>query len=164
MGRADPAGRCSCLGCQASSAQEALQDARAVPAAGSPAGQTPLATCTHLCSPSRIHLFHCLWSPSLQTPLRFGGHTVHGHRCSRVRGDVGAARGRGQGPTGGSVPRARPPLGQGAGDSTWTLCIWACKAGIPRVGESRYNYTPCTRAGGSPVPTAGGNLPPSGSL
>ena len=73
---ADPARRCSCLGCQASSIQEALQDARAMPAAGSPA---------------LIHLFHCLWSPSLQPPLRFGGHTVHRRRCSRVRGGVGAA-------------------------------------------------------------------------
>lgn len=43
MWRADPAGRCSCLGCQASSTQEALQEAQAGPAAGSPAGQTPLA-------------------------------------------------------------------------------------------------------------------------
>lgn len=76
MGWADPAGRCSCLGCQASSIQEALQERQG--------HACSWLTCTH----PLIPLF---MEPLPSAPLRFGGHTVHRRPCSRVRGGVGAA-------------------------------------------------------------------------
>ena len=43
---------------------------------------------------------------------------------------------------GGSIPSARPPLGQSAGDSTWTPASGPPRLGPPRVGESWCDCTP----------------------